>query len=119
MPRPDLSRPSWWDSDIARDILRDRGVSATGVLGGHDVRLSCEPLLRHDGDGGLLQSVRVRAGRPLTRAHVATLSGTSLRCDLIPGPEGDTRLLVPETDSPLPIRVELPELAPGSTSRCC
>lgn len=113
MPRPDLSRPSWWDSDIARDILRDRGVSATGVLGGHTVRLSCEPLLRHDGDGGLLQSVRVGAGRPLTRAHVTTLSGTSVRCELIPGPDGDTRLLVPEVDSPLAVQVELPELAPG------
>lgn len=51
--------------------------------------------------------------RPLTRAHVTTLSGTSVRCELIPGPDGDTRLLVPEVDSPLAVQVELPELAPG------
>ncbi|WP_406138731.1 alpha-mannosidase [Streptomyces sp. NBC_01089] len=113
MPRPQLSRPSWWDSDIARDILRDRGVSATGVLGKHAVRLSCEPLLRHDGDGGLLQSVRVGTDRPLTRARVTTLSGTAVRCDLIPGPGGDVRLLVPEVDSPVQLLVELPEIAEG------
>ncbi|WP_285563909.1 alpha-mannosidase [Streptomyces sp. RTGN2] len=115
MPRPDLSRASWWDSDIARDILRDRGVSAAGVLGGHAVRLSCEPLLRHDGDGGLLQSVRIRAGRPVTRAHVTTLSGTAVRSEVIPGPQDSARLLVPEVDSPLPVLVELPELAPGES----
>ncbi|MGC4947092.1 alpha-mannosidase [Streptomyces sp. DT224] len=113
MPRPHLSRPSWWDSDIARDILRDRGVSATGVLGGHPVRFSCEPLLRRDGDGGLLQSVRIQAGRPVGRAVVTTLSGTSVRSELIPGPAGETRLLVPEVDAPLPVLVELPDLAPG------
>lgn len=111
MPRPALSRPSWWDSNMARDILRERGVSAEGTLGGHRVRLSCEPLLRHDGKGGLLQSVRVRAGRPLTRARVTTVSGSALRCDVLPGPDGDTRLLVPEVDAPTPVLVELPELA--------
>ncbi|MEU0145261.1 alpha-mannosidase [Streptomyces sp. NPDC006288] len=111
MPRPALARPSWWDSNMARDILRERAVSAEGVLGGHRVRLSCEPLLRHDGAGGLLQSVRVAADRPLTRARVTTGSGSVLRCDVLPGPGTDTRLLLPEVDAPTPILVELPELA--------
>ncbi|MFJ6850989.1 alpha-mannosidase [Streptomyces sp. NPDC091271] len=111
MPRPDLARPSWWDSNMARDILRERAVSAEGDLGGHRVRLSCEPLLRHDGTGGLLQSVRVTADRPLTRARVTTLTGSALRCDVLPGPGADTRLLVPEVDAPTPVLVELPELA--------
>ncbi|MEW1691421.1 alpha-mannosidase [Streptomyces sp. NPDC091265] len=115
MPRPNLSRPSWWDSDIARDILRDRGVSTSGVLGGCPVQLTCEPLLRHDGVGGLLQSVRVRTDRPLTAARVTTVSGSALRCDLIPGPDGTTRLLVPEVESPVGILIELPELAVGES----
>ncbi|MFB4419976.1 glycoside hydrolase family 38 C-terminal domain-containing protein [Streptomyces sp. QL37] len=110
MPRPDLARPSWWDSNMARDILRERAVSAEGDLGGHRVRLSCEPLLRHDGTGGLLQSVRVTADRPLTRARVTTLTGSPLRCDVLSGPGTDTRLLVPEVDAPTPVLVELPEL---------
>ncbi|MFJ8752996.1 alpha-mannosidase [Streptomyces sp. NPDC102441] len=110
MPRPDLARPSWWDSNMARDILRERAVSAEGDLGGHRVRLSCEPLLRHDGTGGLLQSVRVTADRPLTRARVTTLTGSALRCDVLPGPGADTRLLVPEVDARTPVLVELPEL---------
>ncbi|MEU0135681.1 alpha-mannosidase [Streptomyces sp. NPDC006296] len=110
MPRPELARPSWWDSNMARDILRGRAVSAEGDLGGHRVRLSCEPLLRHDGAGGLLQSVRVAADRRLTRARVTTLAGGVLRCDVLPGPGTDTRLLVPEVDAPTPVRVELPEL---------
>ncbi|BCL25431.1 glycoside hydrolase family 38 C-terminal domain-containing protein [Streptomyces aurantiacus] len=111
MPRPALARPSWWDSNMARDILRERGVSAEGVLGGHRFRFSCEPLLRHDGGGGLLQSVRVTADRPVTRARVTTVTGGALRCDVVPGPGGTTRLLVPEVDAPTPVLVELPELA--------
>ncbi|MGQ4443598.1 hypothetical protein ACN6LI_001251, partial [Streptomyces violaceoruber] len=58
MPKPPLTRPSWWDSDIARDLLKER-VATTAGLGGRQVRLSGEPLLRHDGTGGLLQSIRV------------------------------------------------------------
>ncbi|MFG2923162.1 glycoside hydrolase family 38 C-terminal domain-containing protein [Streptomyces sp. NPDC048305] len=115
MPRPALARPSWWDSNMARDILRDRAVSAEAALGGHRVRLSCEPLLRHDGTGGLLQSVRVTAGRPVTRARVTTVSGGVLRCDVLPGPGGDTRLLIPEVDAPTPVLVELPEIADGES----
>ncbi|MFB8140694.1 glycoside hydrolase family 38 N-terminal domain-containing protein [Streptomyces parvus] len=116
MPRPELVRPSWWDSNMARDILRDRAVSAEGVLGGHRIRLACEPLLRHDGTGGLLQSVRVTADRPLTRARVTTVGGSALRCDVLPGPGGDTRLLVPEVEAPTPVLVELPELADGEST---
>ncbi|MFS8202447.1 alpha-mannosidase [Streptomyces sp. CWNU-52B] len=131
MPRPALARPSWWDSNMARDILRERAVSAEGYLGGHRVRLSCEPLLRHDGAGGLLQSVRVTADRPLTRARVTTVDGGAVRCDVLPAPAPvpgsgsgsgsgpgpgarsgtSTRLLVPEVDTPTTVRVELPELA--------
>ncbi|MFC9122987.1 glycoside hydrolase family 38 C-terminal domain-containing protein [Streptomyces sp. NPDC057067] len=116
MPRPELARPSWWDSNIARDILRDRAVSAEGVLGGHRIRLACEPLLRHDGGGGLLQSVRVTTGgRTVTRARVTTVAGSELRCDVLPGPGGSIRLLVPEVDAPTPVLVELPELAAGES----
>ena len=44
-----LTRPSWWDSDIARDILRERVVATTVGSADLRVQLSCEPLLRHDG----------------------------------------------------------------------
>ncbi|QHY93552.1 hypothetical protein SSPS47_00210 [Streptomyces sp. S4.7] len=115
MPRPELARPSWWDSNTARDILRDRAVSAEGALGGHPIRFACEPLLRQDGTGGLLQSVRVTAGRPVTRARVTTVTGSALRCDALPGPGNDTRLLVPEVDAPTLVLVELPELAEGES----
>ncbi|MET9768089.1 glycoside hydrolase family 38 C-terminal domain-containing protein [Streptomyces sp. NPDC006415] len=111
MPRPELARPSWWDSNMARDILRQRAVSCEKTLAGQRVRFSCEPLLRRDGAGGLLQSVRVSAGRPVTRARVTSLGGNELRCDILPGPGGETRLLVPEVDSATPVLVELPELA--------
>ncbi|WP_367038450.1 alpha-mannosidase [Streptomyces sp. Je 1-332] len=115
MPRPALARPSWWDSNMARDILRERAVSSEGLLAGHRIRFSCEPLLRHDGTGGLLQSVRVTAPRPLTRARVTTIAGSALRCDVLAGPGAATRLLVPEVDAPTPVLVELPELAEGET----
>ncbi|MET9563871.1 glycoside hydrolase family 38 C-terminal domain-containing protein [Streptomyces tauricus] len=124
MPKPPLTRPSWWDSDIARDILRDRVVTATVGMGDLEVRLSGEPLLRHDGSGGLLQSIRVRlhrqgaaagAGGPrITRVRVTTGGGTPVRSELLSGPGTDLRVLVPEVDAPTPLRIELPDLAEGT-----
>ncbi|MDJ1134679.1 alpha-mannosidase [Streptomyces iconiensis] len=124
MSHPPLTRPSWWDSDIARDLLRERVVTSTGTLGAHEVRLSCEPLLRRDGEGGLLQSVRVRlvgtgGAAPsraprLTRARVTTGGGSEVRCEVVPGPGGDTRLLIPEVEAPTKLLAELPELEEGA-----
>ncbi|MFI7349397.1 glycoside hydrolase family 38 C-terminal domain-containing protein [Streptomyces sp. NPDC049936] len=121
MPKPPLHRPSWWDSDIARDILKER-VATTAALGGRQVRLSGEPLLRHDPEGGLLQSIRVGVERsdgpyperPLTRARVTTAGGTPVHCEILPGPGDDTRLLIPEVDAPTPLLIELPELEEGT-----
>lgn len=109
MPKPPLTRPSRWDADIARDLLKER-VATTAGLGGLRIRLSGEPLLRRDDRGGLLQSVRLRvtgpdgAPRPprITRVHVTTEGGSPVHCELLPGPDGDTRLLVPEVDAPTP-----------------
>jgi hypothetical protein len=117
MPKPPLTRSSWWDSDIARDILRDRVAVAAG-FGDVQVLLSGEPLLRHDGGGGLLQSVRVRlrrdgAGRTrprLTRASVTTAGGVPVPCEVAAGPGDDLRVLVPEVDAPTPLLIALPEL---------
>ncbi|MFB6789822.1 alpha-mannosidase [Streptomyces olivaceus] len=121
MPKPPLTRPSWWDSDIARDLLKER-VATTAGLGGLRVRLSGEPLLRHDGRGGLLQSVRLRVSRPdgarpaprVTTARVTTGGGTPVHSEILPGPDGDIRLLVPEVDAPTPLLIELPELEEGT-----
>lgn len=121
MPKPPLTRPSWWDSDIARDILRDRVATTTG-LGDLRVQLSGEPLLRRDGRGGLLQSIRLRVHSPgtarprprVTRARVTTGGGTPVHCEVLPGPGDDTRILVPEVDAPTPLLIELPELEEGA-----
>ncbi|MYS55067.1 hypothetical protein GTW46_34285, partial [Streptomyces sp. SID6013] len=94
MPKPPLTRPSWWDSDIARDILKER-VATTADLGGLHVRMSGEPLLRSDGRGGLLQSIRLRVFRPgdaawhprVTRARVTTGGGSPVHCEVVPGPD--------------------------------
>lgn len=120
MPKPPLTRQSWWDSDIARDILKER-VATTAGLGGLRVQLSGEPLLRRDGTGGLLQSIRLRIRRPdgaphprVTRARVTTGGGTPVHCELLDGPGGDTRLLVPEVEAPTGLLIELPELEEGT-----
>ncbi|MFE9681935.1 glycoside hydrolase family 38 C-terminal domain-containing protein [Streptomyces sp. NPDC006285] len=124
MPKPPLTRPSWWDSDIARDILRDRVVTTTVGLGDLRVHLSGEPLLRHDGSGGLLQSIRLRLGRDgaadgsgaprVTRVRVTTGGGTPVHSEVLSGPGTDLRVLVPEVDAPTPLRIELPDLAEGT-----
>ncbi|MER6441883.1 glycoside hydrolase family 38 C-terminal domain-containing protein [Streptomyces sp. NPDC001185] len=121
MPKPPLTRPTWWDADIARDILKERVVTTVG-LGGLQVQLSGEPLLRHDGTGSLLQSIRLRvrhndAAHPqqrVTRARVTTSGGTPIHCEIISGPGGDTRLLIPEVDTPTSLLIELPELVEGT-----
>jgi hypothetical protein len=124
MPERPLTRPSWWDADIARDILRDRVVTTTVGIGDKQVRLSGEPLLRRrDGTEGLLQSIRLRVRRPgtaphdavprLTRARVTTSGGTPVHCEILSGPGADTRILVPEVDEPTPLLIELPDLEEG------
>ncbi|MEV5607281.1 glycoside hydrolase family 38 C-terminal domain-containing protein [Streptomyces sp. NPDC052225] len=119
MPKPPLTRPSWWDSDIARDLLKKRVATTTG-LGDFQVELSGEPLLRHDGNGGLLQSVRLRVSRPgaarprVTRVHVTTEGGTAVHCEILDGPEDDIRLLIPEVDAVTPLLIELPDLEEGT-----
>ncbi|MGI5227782.1 glycoside hydrolase family 38 C-terminal domain-containing protein [Actinoallomurus sp. CA-142502] len=120
MSKPPLTRPSWWDSDIARDILRDRVVTTTAGIGDTEVRLSGEPLLRRrDGGDGLLQSIRLRV-RPahdtpprITRARDTTSGGTPVHCEVLSGPGADTRILVPEVDEPTPLLIELPDLEEG------
>ncbi|WP_435193383.1 glycoside hydrolase family 38 C-terminal domain-containing protein [Streptomyces sp. NRRL F-5630] len=121
MPKPPLTRQSWWDSDIARDLLKERVAITTG-LAGLQVRLSGEPLLRHDGKGRLLQSVRLAVLRPgstaplprVTRAHVTTSGGTPVPCEIVPGPGDDLRLLVPEVTEPTFLLIELPDLEEGT-----
>ncbi|MEV0208609.1 glycoside hydrolase family 38 C-terminal domain-containing protein [Streptomyces sp. NPDC050788] len=124
MSKAPLTRPSWWDSDIARDILRDRVVTTSAGIGDMQVQLSGEPLLRRDGKGGLLQSIRLRLRRPgprphdalprITRVRVTTSGGTPVPHELLPGPGADTRILVPEVDAPTRLLVELPDLEPGT-----
>ncbi|TRO57392.1 glycoside hydrolase family 38 C-terminal domain-containing protein [Streptomyces sp. IB201691-2A2] len=124
MSKQPLTRPSWWDSDIARGILRDRMVTTTVGLGDLQVHLSGEPLLRHDGSGGLLQSIRLRLQRNgvaaeteaphITRVRVTTGGGTPVRSEILSGPGTDTRVLVPEVSAPIPLRIELPELQEGT-----
>lgn len=124
MSKAPLTRPSWWDSDIARDILRDRVVTTTAGIGDMRLQLSGEPLLRRDGNGALLQSVRLRLRHPgaasrdtlprITRARVTTSGGTPVPCEILPGPGADTRILVPEVDAPTRLLIELPDLEEGT-----
>ncbi|MGR3875444.1 glycoside hydrolase family 38 N-terminal domain-containing protein [Streptomyces graminifolii] len=123
MSKPPLTRPSWWDSDIARDILRDRVVTTDTGIGDMRVQLSGEPLLRHDGRGGLLQSIRlrVRPGAPsnpcvprINRVRVTTSGGTPVPHEILHGPGTDSRILIPEVDAPSALLIELPDLEEGT-----
>jgi len=112
-----LTVPSWWDTDLARDGLRRSAATVETRLGGRDVVIYAEPLLRTDGGAGLLQSVRVEVRGPdapaITRALVRTETGAPVRCDLWLAPRGTVRLMVPAVDAVTRLSVELPELEPG------
>lgn len=105
-----LMRASKWDADTARDHLRERVVAGQGVLGGQAVTVYVEPLLKDDGRGGLLQSIRVDVDDPVTEAIVRTDGGTTVPSVVEPGPAG-IRVLVPEVDSTTAVRLSLPQLS--------
>ncbi|WP_327287882.1 alpha-mannosidase [Streptomyces sp. NBC_01198] len=108
------TRPSWWDSTIARDALRERAVAHVHRHGGTTVRLSPEPLLRRTASGGLTQSVRVDID-PAPPASVASAvlrvaDGVPVGCEVIDGPGGSVRVLVPEVDAEVSATLDLPAL---------
>ncbi|MBD0734765.1 glycoside hydrolase family 38 C-terminal domain-containing protein [Streptomyces sp. CBMA29] len=108
------TRPSWWDSTIARDALRDGAVAHVHQHGGTTVRLSPEPLLRRAASGGLTQSVRVDVDpaprTPLTHAVLRSADGAPVDCEVIDGPAGAVRVLVPEVDAEVSATLDLPGL---------
>jgi hypothetical protein len=109
------TRPSWWDSTIARDALRERAVSRIHRHGGTTVRLSPEPLLRREPSGGLTQSVRVdvepATPRPVGAAVLRIAGGAPAECDVIAGPAGSVRVLVPAVEEEVSATLDLPGLA--------
>ncbi|WP_435175825.1 alpha-mannosidase [Actinacidiphila sp. bgisy145] len=116
------TRPSWWDSTIARDLLRERAVAhehrQEHQHGAMTVRLSPEPLLRRGPGEGLRQSVRVDVEpalpRPISSASVRTAGGAATDCEVIAGPAGSVRVLVPEVAQETDVALDLPELGlPG------
>jgi hypothetical protein len=108
------TRPSWWDSTIARDALRERAVAHVHQHGGTSVRLSLEPLLRRTASGGLTQSVRVDTDpappAPITSAVLRIADGAPVDCEVIDGPGGSVRVLVPEVETDVSAALDLPVL---------
>lgn len=110
-----ITRPSWWDSNIAREALRQRAVTHTHIHGTTTVRFSLEPLLRRTPEGGLTQSVRIDVDpvppKPITTALLRLDGGAPVRCEILEGPGGSVRLMAPAVESDTAATVELPELA--------
>ncbi|MBP0457804.1 glycoside hydrolase family 38 C-terminal domain-containing protein [Streptomyces montanisoli] len=108
------TRPSWWDSTIARDALREGAVTHVHRHGATTVRLSLEPLLRRTPAGGLTQSVRVAVEpfprRPIRSAAVRIAGGAPIDCEVADGPAGSVRVLVPAVDEEVDATLDLPEL---------
>src|SRR5690349_20030906 len=97
---PGHTRPSWWDSAIAREALRERAVAHVHQHGGTTVRLPPEPLLRRPASRGLTHSVRVDVEpaphTPITTAVLRIAGGAPVECEVVDGPAGSVRVLVPE-----------------------
>ncbi|MDG4861710.1 glycoside hydrolase family 38 C-terminal domain-containing protein, partial [Streptomyces sp. T-3] len=106
-----LVRTADWDNDRIRAGLRASVVSAEGSLGGSDLRITEEPLLRRADGGGLLQSVRVEAvnGSVIPEELVVRDdAGEALGVERIPGPGSSIRLLVPTVSAPTRVTLALP-----------
>lgn len=102
-----LVRASIWDADRVRTSLRDSTVAAEAVVGGRKIRAYIEPLLRADGNGGLLQSIRLDT--EVSQVDVRTESGQAIAASVIDAPAG-VRVLIPAVDSPQRLSLGLPEL---------
>jgi hypothetical protein len=112
-PRP-LVRTSWFDPERWRAALRDRVVSVRTTVGGCQVEVTPEPLLRSDA-GELKRSIRVRFSPGLhdgaaSGVEVRLASGVVLSPQVEPAPQGTIRVLVPEVQQPTSIALRFPSL---------
>lgn len=109
------TRPSWWDSSLARDALRERAVTGVHRHGATTVRVSLEPLLRRTPSGGLTQSVRVDVepapARQVGSAVLRMSGGAPIDCEVTDGPAGSVRVLVPAVEEEVSADLDLPDLA--------
>lgn len=100
-----------WSLDRARSEMVGRAVAAQAVVGGRQVRVIPEPLLRRDTGSGMLQSVRVEAdGASPGRVVLRTPSGAAVEPGTLPGPAGSVRVLLPAVSAATDVTLELPEL---------
>jgi hypothetical protein len=107
-----------WSPDKARAGTRDLAVAAEATVGDRRVRLLPEPLLRGTTSNGGRQSVRVLVDGPAgTREHldagdviVRSPAGSVVPTELIEGPAGSARVLVPAVTEPTKLTFELPRL---------
>lgn len=122
-----LIKDSGRNHDTARASLLDAAAAADGIIGGRRVRLVAEPLLRKRRDaaaGARLQSLRVDiAGLgddlqlALADVVVRTSTGQPLPTEIVGGPLGSIRLLVPEVTEPQVVEVSVPRLERDRTVR--
>jgi hypothetical protein len=113
-----------WLPDKARAGTRDLAVAAEAAIGDRRVRLLPEPLLRGTAANGGQQSVRVLVDAPVGTQErlnagdvvVRTAAGSVLPTELIEGPAGSARVLVPAVAEPTKLTFELPRWGSSAIS---
>src|SRR5690606_35303196 len=103
------------DHDLARIGLVDYASTAKDVVGGRRVRVVAEPLLRRRSDGTRVQSLRVAVEGLSANLRpgdviVLTPDGYQVDAEVIDGPSGSVRVLVPEVHEPRQFEIGLPRL---------
>ncbi|HEX6336992.1 MAG TPA: hypothetical protein VFZ85_08565 [Jiangellaceae bacterium] len=119
-----LIKNSLRDFDVARASLFDSALAAEETVGGRRVRVVVEPLLKDRGDGTRLQSLRVAVdglgSSPQLRPSdvvVRTASGSVLPSEVLDGPAGSVRVLVPAVERAQLVDLKLPALDPARAIR--
>src|SRR5690625_4869477 len=114
-----LIKTSQRSQDDAHELLVDSIVAAEDTIAGRRVRVFGEPLLRHLPDGTRGQSLRLcidGLGSELTiqagDVQVRTSGGSLLQAEVLAGPDGSVRVLVPEVTDRQQVELTLTSLDP-------
>lgn len=101
-----------WSLERARSQLVERAVAARATIAGRRVEVLPEPLLQRGDSGRLFQAIRVvlEGAAEVREVRVGVAGAATWPVEVLPGPDGSVRALLPAVEEPTNVVIELPQL---------